>query len=214
VLSGIGLVSFLNASGEFAFIIPPFQKRNPDWEAVGFVATAANEFFFEWKQWGESETRFGYTRYRLDTGEESGVTRDAYIDAYRISAAAAPGSGLHTALFARCRQDLSPDVAEAVHFTLRSREDAVKRTFRTGEGVASITTVPVWEEKGLALALMPGGRILSTADGAAFNWQMLPSLPKGFRYTDLLKAGGALVLPWEQVLFTDVRAAGFLLYKP
>jgi len=212
-MSGISLVGFLTDSGEYTFIIPAFQRRNTDWEAVGFVAAGVNDYFFEWKQSGETETRFGYTRYNPDTGAETAVARGVYIDAYRLSAAAAPGSGeLRSALFAQCRRELAPGPSVGVHFSLRSREDVVRRTFRTGEGVSSITTIPVWEEKGLALALLPGGRVLRTSDGAAFDSFNLPPLPEGFRYIDLLKTAGALILPWEQVLFTQVRAAGILVY--
>jgi hypothetical protein len=214
-IGGICLVGFLPGSGEYVFIMPPFQKRNPEWEAVGFVAASASDYFFEWKQWGETETRFGYTRFNPDAGTESSIDRETYIGAYKLSAGAAPGgAALRTALFSMVRSELNPGESAAIHFTLRSRADAVKRVFRSGEGVTSITTVPVWEEKGLALALMPEGRILSTADGTAFTSIALPQLPQGFRYTDLVRSEGALILPWEQTLFTDVRAAGFLLFRP
>lgn len=214
-LGGICLVGFLPDSGEYTFIMPPFQKKNTDWEAVGFVAVSSGDFFFEWKQWGEEEIRFGYTRFRSDTGAEAAVARDAYIDAFRLSAAAAPGSGtLRSALFAECRRGLDPGPGVGLHFITHSREDVVKRTFRTGEEVSAIKTIPVWEEKGLVLALLPGGRIIRTSDGVSFGSIDLPVLPDGFRYTDLAKTGETLVLPWEQVIFTDVRAAGFLLYTP
>ncbi len=211
-MAGISLVGFVPDSGEYTFIIPAFQRRNTDWEAVGFVAAGVNDYFFEWKQSGETETRFGYTRFNPDTGTETAVARSAYIDAYRLSAAAAPGGALRSALFARCRRELAPGPSQGVHFSVRSREDVVKRVFRTGEGVSSITTIPVWEEKALALALLPGGRVVRTTDGAAFDSFDLPPLPEGFRYTDLLKTAGTLILPWEQVLFTEVRAAGILIY--
>ena len=32
------------------------------------------------------------------------------------------------------------------------------------------------------------------------------------RYTDMVKAGSLLVLPWEEQFFIDVGAAGILLY--
>ena len=36
-LTGISLVSFLPAKADYAFLIPPFQRKNPDYEAVGFA---------------------------------------------------------------------------------------------------------------------------------------------------------------------------------
>ncbi len=215
-LAGVSLVDFLPDSGEYDFTIPPFQKRNRAWEAVGFVAASANDFFFEWKEAAESETRFGYTRFNSGTGAETTVTREAYIDAFRLAASAASGNGaLRSKLFSEIRRRLAPKADDGVHFPVRSRSDAVKRVFRTGgESPSAITTVPVWEEAETLFALLPGGMVLSTSDGASFVSLGLPALPAGCRYTDLVKSGGALLLPWEQTLFTEVRAAGLLIFRP
>ena len=39
----------------------------------------------------------------------------------------------------------------------------------------------------------------------------LPSLPRGFAYTDLFVVSEALVLPWEELDFVHVGRAGLLL---
>ncbi|HTP57742.1 MAG TPA: hypothetical protein VMM82_02425, partial [Spirochaetia bacterium] len=72
VLRGISLVSFLPGQKAFAFVIPPYQKKNPSWEAVGFAPLSENEFDFEWKYTDSAETDFVYTRYRADLQLEAG----------------------------------------------------------------------------------------------------------------------------------------------
>jgi hypothetical protein len=62
-------------------------------------------------------------------------------------------------------------------------------------------------------ALLPGGRVVSLgADGRRTTLD-LPALPGRFRYTDLVRSGEHLVVPWEEVRFTDVGAAGVLFYR-
>jgi hypothetical protein len=214
-IGGISLVSFIPQTGEYAFIMPPFQERNPDWEAVGFAAPATGEYYFEWKMWGEDETRFAYTAFRSDTGKETPITRDEYLGKLKAYSASAPaGAPLRKALFAKVRGILQLEESSTVHFIARSREEAVKLVFRGGEGATTIIMIPVWEESGRALALLPEGRVVSTADGATFDSVSLPPLPAGFSYTDLYMDDGALIVPWEQTLFTDVRAAGLLIFRP
>ncbi len=73
--------------------------------------------------------------------------------------------------------------------------------------------IAVFEEKGGRLALLPDGRVLSSPTGAgAPRVITLPVLPAGFRYTDLAKEGNLLVVPWEEVSFTDIGRAGLLIY--
>ena len=70
-----------------------------------------------------------------------------------------------------------------------------------------------FEEPGAPLALLPGGHVLSAPAGAAAVSLDLPALPPGFRYTDIVKAGDFLVVPWEESSFTDVGRAGIMLFR-
>ncbi len=69
---------------------------------------------------------------------------------------------------------------------------------------------------GFFLFLLPGGLLVSSVrggtPGATPTEAGLPRLPEGFRYTDVVKWGPSLVLPWEEVAFTDVGRAGILVY--
>jgi hypothetical protein len=214
-LQGISLVSFLPASSEFSFLIPPFQKRNPDWEAVGFLAWAEDDFLFEWKRAEPEETRFSYTRFVPSVGTESAISRNAYVGAFSLASGSAVAlTPSHTALFSLCRQEMASVPADAaVHYVLRSFTDPIRKVFRSGEGVSELVVVPVYEEAGSAYALLPGGRLLRVSPGKPATLLTLPALPTGFRYTDLLKVGATLALPWQEDSFTDVGAAGLLLYS-
>ena len=69
----------------------------------------------------------------------------------------------------------------------------------------------MFEGDGKLLALLPDGRVMSAESGGAPRLIGLPLLPQGFRYTDLVKWGSSLVVPWEEVSFTDVGRAGLLV---
>ena len=77
----------------------------------------------------------------------------------------------------------------------------------------AVVVVAGFEEAGALLALLPGGHVLSAPAGAAAVTIDLPALPPGFRYTDLVKAGDFLVVPWEESSFTDVGRAGIMLFR-
>ncbi len=123
VLRGISLVTFLPGQKAFAFLIPPFQKKNPDWEAVGFAPISENEFDFEWKYTDTAETQFAYTRYRADLQLEAGSNRDAYMAALGTPSLSGPEvPAAYAAFFQECGariQGLS--AGTALHFKVRSR---------------------------------------------------------------------------------------------
>jgi hypothetical protein len=213
-LSGISLVSFSPSRSDYSFLIPPFQRLNPDWEAVGFAAESENSFDFEWKYTDASETRFQYTRYHADTKAEEPAVRDTYLAALGVPAiggAAVPST--LAAFFASCKAEMPALSGDAsLQFSLRSVENPVRRAYRSRKESESAVVVPVFEEKGTLLALLPDGRVLSSEKGAPPKSAALPRLPGGFRYTDLIKWGSSLVIPWEEVSFTDVGRAGMLIY--
>lgn len=213
-VKGVSLVSYHPGASSFSPLVPPFQRRHQGWEAVGFLPVAADDFLFEWKRSGVKDTRFAYTRLALPEGREAPITRAAYLGAFSLpSGSAVALTPSHSALFSFCRQEIG-DVSRdtAVHYVLRSRADPVKRVFRSGEGVSHLITVPVWEEDNACIALLPGGRLLRAAADGSRGVTTLPALPAGFRYTDVVRLGQRLVLPWEEDSFTEVGAAGLLLY--
>ena len=215
LLRGICLVSFLPGQKDFSFLIPPFQRKNPSWEAVGFAPLSENEFDFEWKYTDSSETKFLYTRYRADLQVEAASTRDAYISA--LGSPSLSGAGVPAALssfFQVCRAGIPSLSADtALHFRVRSREIPIRRSFRSDPLSDSILVVPVFEEKANLYALLPGGQVLMQAGTGAPRTAILPPLPAGFRYTDIVKKDDLFVVPWEQTRFTDVGDAGILLER-
>jgi hypothetical protein len=211
-LRGFNLVSLVPSASDFKFIIPPYQEGNPEWEAVGFMPVSDEEFLLEWKLSGGSETRFAYTRYQPGVGRESPISREAYIGAFKLST----GSGVsesEASLFRASRDSLSGVSSDAaVHFSIRSRESPVRKIFRSGEGITTLVVIPIFEEGAQSYALLPGGKVLHRAGDGSVKTVTLPPLPSGYRYTDLVKFGGLLLLPWEEARFTDVGPAGVLVY--
>jgi len=212
-ISGISLVSYLPAQSDYAFLISPFQRKNPDWEAVGFAPESENSFDFEWKYTDASETRFAYTRYHADTRAEEAVDRETYLAALGVPSITGPDVPTTlAAFFASCRAGISlPSSDTALQFSLRSRESPVRRNYRSQKESDSAVAVPVFQEQGSLFALLPAGKVLSAVSGGS-RTIALPRLPQGFRYTDLVKWGDALVLPWEETSFTDVGRAGILVF--
>jgi hypothetical protein len=213
-ISGISLVSFMPQKSDYSFLIPPFQRANPDWEAVGFATESENSFDFEWKYTDASETRFRYTRYHADTKAEEPADRDAYLAALGVPAIEGPAvPSTLVSFFASCRGEMPPlPPGASLQFSLRSRESPVTRNYRSRKESETAVAVPMFEEDGKLFALLPDGRILSAESGSAPRGIALPRLPQGFHYTDLVKWGRSLVIPWEEIDFTDVGRAGILVY--
>jgi len=214
-MSGISLVELHPGQNGFSIIVPPFQKKNPDWEAAGFAPESENSFDIEWKHTDATETRFTYTRYHADTKSEETVNRDTFLSALGVPFITGRNvpSDL-SAFFAACASLLpTPGTDAALQFSLRSRETPVRRNYRSLKQSESAVSIGVFEEKGSRLALLPDGRVLRSPVGrAAPRIIMLPALPAGFRYTDVTKEGNWLIVPWEEVSFTDVGRAGILIF--
>jgi hypothetical protein len=213
-LAGISLVSFIPKLADFSFLVPPFQRRNPGWEAVGFAPESENSFDFEWKYTDASETRFQYTRFHADTRTEEPESRDTFLAALGVPFIEGPSVPADlAAFFSACRASLPPQPPTAsLLFSLRSRESPIKRSYRSRKESESATVIPVFQEQGTLLALLPDRRLLSSTAGGAPRLVRLPGLPQGFVYSDVVKWGDALVLPWEEDSFTDVARAGILVY--
>ncbi len=212
LLRGISLVTFLPGQKDFAFLIPPFQKKNPEWEAVGFAPISENEFDFEWKYTDASETRFAYTRYRADLQLEAESNRDAYVAALGTPSLSGPNvPASYGAFFQECRSRIQGLAADtALHFKVRSRQTPVQRYFRTGLEQDSILVIHVFDEDGTLDALLPDGQMLETRPGSPVRSFSLPTLPPGFRYTDFVRKGDLFIASWEETEFTQVKRAGLL----
>jgi hypothetical protein len=213
-ISGICLVTYLPSHDDFSFLIPPFQKKNPDWEAVGIAPLSEDQFDFEWKYTDAAQTRFAYTRFHADTQQEESASRDAYMAA--LGTPAISGSGVpsdRAAFFDECRAKTEGiPKGVSLQFSVRSRESPVRLSYRSEPDSDSAVVFPVFESPAMRLALLPEGRVLLGAPGVPSRQISLPPLPRGFRYTDLVRDGGWLVVPWEETSFTDVGRAGILLF--
>ena len=213
-IAGISLVSYVPLNADYAFLIPPFQRKNPDWESVGFATESENSFDFEWKYTDAAETRFQYTRYHADTNAEESTDRATFLAALGVPFIEGPAvpSGL-AAFFAACRAEIRPlPSGGSIQFSLRSKESPVRHNYRSLNESESALAVPVFEDHGKLLALLPDGRLLDAEPGAPPRARRLPRLPQEFRYTDIVKWGSSLVVPWEEIAFTDVGRAGILVY--
>jgi len=211
-IAGISLVTWLPAKGDFTFLIPPFQRKNPEWEAAGFAAESENSFDFEWKYSDTRETRFAYTRFHADTQAEERSDRDTYAAALGVPAISGPSVPTAlAALFGTCRSALSPKSGTALQFTLRSRESPVRRNYRSEAQSDAAVLVPVFEENGSLSALLPSGTVIVMDTAGATRTVKLPRLARGFRYTDIVRVNGVLIVPWEESTFTDVGRAGILV---
>jgi hypothetical protein len=214
---GISFVAFDTSIDDYIVLLPPFQRRNPEWEAVGAAPLANGEFLVEWKL-AADETSFAWTRFVPDTRAEGPSARAAYQQALAYAPAdGASLSGGVRLLFDACLAALAadgvlPGDAVSVIFIVRERAGTLKHGFRSGTGEAFVT-VPVFLEPAGGRALLPGGKVVSLrADGTRTDLE-LPALPAGFRYTDFVASGEHLVVPWEEVRFPDVGAAGVLFYR-
>ena len=213
-IAGISLVTYLPTKDDYSFLIPPFQKKNPDWEAVGIAPLSEDQFDFEWKYTDAARTRFAYTRFHADTMREESADRKSYIAA--LGTPSISGSGVpaeRAAFFDQCRA-LSAGTPRGVslQFSLRSRENPVRVSYRSEPESDSAVVFPVFEAPGMRLALLPEGRVLLGSPKGPGRQISLPAMPGGFRYTDLVVDGNWLVVPWEEVSFTDVGRAGILLF--
>ncbi len=194
----------------YSIVVPPIQAADPGWEAVGFAPVSPREFLVEWKRSGE-ETRFTWTWFQLAGRVQSEVTRDDFRRAmgYLPARSEAVPASVARAIAAATAAMGEPDVGASYLFPIRSQGVPLKVTRRLGGG-DSMVTVPVFIDGESAAVLLPDCRLALVAPGAAVREVALPPLPDGFRYTDLARLGEWVVIPWEQVRFTDVGAAGIL----
>ena len=214
-LRGVSLVTFLPDRQDYALVITPFHRKNPLWEAVGFVPASLEEYLFEWKHTDGEQTRFAYTRYFPLRKSETAAERSRYIAASSVAVdTLGAGSGRRKFLQS-CLAELRAALPGCtVLFALRAGgAGSPRRTIRAeGEG-PQIVTVPVQEEQSGWRALLPAGRVMSADGSGRSSFTQLPPVHAHVRYTDLARVGSFLVVPWEEQSFTQVGAAGILFYK-
>lgn len=215
----VGLVSFDPSIGEYRFHTTPTQRRDASWEPVGFAPLASGGWLFEWKIAQEESSRFSYTRLLPDRKTEEKALREDYMAAMEPTPCGAkevPPS--LRSLFDLALSDLeqaekSGGPQAAVDFMVRGPEGALPARYRQGGPGEGILHVPVWGAGSEWTALLPRGALLRTRIGAEPEWVALPSPPEGCRYTCLLVHGGTALVGWEQARFTDVAAAGLLVFR-
>ena len=215
VKRAVSLLSFDPASGEYAQVFTPFQRAHQDWEAVGFQAGDGGEFLMEWKLSGADETQFEHTRFNYATGAEVSISRDAYINALRPAAVDAGGlPASDQAFLSECRKGFFVPAGTTLDYSIRSRAKPTKVAYRWGDGSQSIVDIPIFQDSGSSYALLPDAGLLTSDSSGTYKTVRLPALPTGFHYVDVVKMSDVLVLAWEEDHFTDVGAAGLLLYRP
>jgi hypothetical protein len=219
---GISLLRLFPSDGIYRLQTPPFQRRNPEWECVGFVPGADGQALLSWKLSGPRETRFAYTRLDLAGGSE----REARQAAYREAMAFAPvGRGVEAGLRAIASEAVRrlgrASTVTGLQFLVREegrvttrRYQILPHGFQESDAMV-LVLLPVEHRGGRFLLLTPDGALLEAAEGSArVSVERLPPLPEGCVYTDLLLADdGHLLAAWERRDFTDVGAAGLLVWK-
>jgi hypothetical protein len=219
-LHGVSLMRLFPREGIYRLRTPPFQRRNPDWECVGFVPDEHGQALLSWKHSSPQETRFDYTRLDLEDGTESAAERAEYREAMSF---APLGRGLDAGLRALTKETARRlDDATAptgVQFLVREKGRIAPRRYQVlPPGFESaeptrLVLLTVEHRRGRFLLLTPNGQLLQAAEGAGrVGSRRLPSLPEGFVYTDLLLSGTLLIAAWEERDFTDVGAAGVYLW--
>ena len=131
-LQGVSLVSFLPDKVDYAFLVPPFQRKNPAWEAVGFAAASADEFLLEWKHSDPSETRFTHTRFLPAGKTEAPCAREEYIAALATPVAQLPASSARRRLLDACAAEVRQASPQAtVLFTVRTAGRGLRQTYKS-----------------------------------------------------------------------------------
>jgi hypothetical protein len=218
-LQGISLLRFLPSTGGYQFLTPPYQEEHPDWEAVGFVPVAEREFCLQWKYSDQNRTLFAYSRFDLSSSEEKEIGELDYRKSYRFQDARQGDSEALSLLLreARARLDV-PGASTAYHFHIRSAGEPLIRRyeyhpadFASAEEIHLFSLSAVQEAEHLLLLLPDGSLLHASSESRQIRHSLLPSLPEGFEYRELLLHGTRLVASWEQNAFTKVGSAGIFI---
>jgi hypothetical protein len=218
LLQGISLVRHHPAEDVYELIIPDFQDRHPDWEAVGFLPQSRERFLMEWKYTDDQETRFRYGLLTLNPLAESDVDRARFRGGYDFRGLQEAPPHLRRLLETAAGEPAARRSGVSLHFLVRSPASPLIRRYARQAAPAEngpgpqILTVHAVDAGERCWLLLPGGTLLASRGGGAPPRRLeLPRLPRGFRYTDLVLSGESLLVPWEQVSFIRVGAAGLFV---
>jgi hypothetical protein len=221
LLQGISLVRLHPGEDIYELIIPPFQESHPDWEAVGFLPQSRERFLVEWKSTDERETRFHYALLTLNPSAETPVDRARFRGGYNFRALEEAPPALRRLLESAARSLAPAQSGVTVHFLVRSPFGPLLRRYAyhaapgdNGRETSRILTLHAVDSGERSWLLLPDGVLLSGASAEEEpRRQVLPQLPGQFRYTDLLLSGDSLLVPWEEVFFIRVGAAGLFVCR-
>ncbi len=140
-LQGVSLVSFLADREDYAFLVPPFQRKNRAWEAVGFAAVSPDEFLLEWKLSEPGETRFAHTRFFPGAKTEAPCTREAYIAALAASVESLPARSTRRKLLDACAEEAGRAASRAsMLFAVRTAGRPLRQSYRLAPPAARAWT--------------------------------------------------------------------------
>jgi hypothetical protein len=218
LLQGISLVRHHPAQDVYELIIPPFQDRHPDWEAVGFLPRSRERFLLEWKYTDERETRFSYGLLMLNPTSEAPANRAQFRAGFDFRSLSEAPPVLRRLLKEAAQSLAPPHSGVGLHFLVRSAESPLIRRYAYADVPAEngpgprLLTVHAVERGDRAWLLLPGGALLENLSGSEAPRRLdLPPLPPQFHYTDLFAGNSCLLLPWEQADFIQVGAAGLYI---
>ena len=222
-IQGISLIKLFPGEGIYRFIIPPFQRQNPEWESVSFLLRDQDEFLFEWKHSSPEETLFHYTLLNYREQKEESIDRLLFQDSFafqRVNDLEKPSRLV--LLIKRVIKTLIPaeqgNKSTALHFLLKEGNSGVRRRYEyyppdfssaRHPGLYTINLIKQGED---FFALLPEG-ILLKADPEKKNIETinLPPTPEDIIFTDFYIEDNFLVAAWEEVHFINVGAAGIFI---
>jgi len=222
-IQGISLIKLFPIDSIYRFIIPPFQRQNPEWESVNFLLKNQDEFFFEWKHSSPEETLFHYTMLNYREQKEESVDRLLFQDSFAFQGVNDLKEPPRLALLIkRVINTLIPaeqgNTSTALHFLLKEGNSGViKRYEYYPPGFSSarhseLYTINLIKQGEDFFALLPEGILLKAdQEKKEIETLNLPPTPKDIIFTDFYIEDNFLVAAWEEIHFIDVGAAGIFI---
>ena len=234
-IQGISLIKLFPDKGVYRFIIPPFQRQNPEWESVSFLLKNQDKFLFEWKHSSPEETFFHYTLLNYREQKEKSVDRQFFQDSFAFQGVNDLKEPSRLVLLIKTVIEILTSSAEdgrsiALHFLLKEDNTGVKKRYKYyppdffSTGNAQLYTINLIKQGDDYVALLPGGTLLKTGpDKKDIRILELPPTPEGFTgftgftgltgltFTDFYIKDNLLVAAWEEIHFINVGAAGIFV---
>jgi len=222
-IQGISLIKLFPGEGIYRFIIPPFQRQNPEWESVSFLLRDQDEFLFEWKHSSPEETLFHYTRLNYREQKEESADRLLFQDSFAFQGVNDLKEPSRLALVIngvinRLIPAEQGNISTALHFLLKEGNSGViKRYEYYPPGFSSarhpeLYTINLVKQGEDFIALLPQGTLLRTGPGKKdIETLYLPPTPENIIFTDFYIEDNFLVAAWEEVHFINVGTAGIFI---